>query len=265
MIELDTLIPIYGGPRGNTVEDVAEFLRLRIQEGALVRGDQVPPERDLAMALGVGRSTLSGALNRLQAEGYVERRRGGRGGTYVTDLMRTVETWCRRMAGDVQAFRDAFEYRLALETYAAGLAAQRRTPRDLAVMRQAQAKLEVLQPSSDEAATAHPDWRTEVRRADFRFHGAVASACQSQMLARAVLDARAMLFTGFLMGHWEETRTWSQVVDTTSDHATILTAIANGRREAARRAMEGHLITAQTRLEGIIREYAARPSHSSTA
>lgn len=257
MINAASLIPTYGGPKGNTIDDVTQFLRLRIQEGALVSRDQVPPERDLALALGVGRTTVSGALNRLQAEGYVERRRGGRGGTFVTDLARTAATWWEKMAFDPQEFVDRYEYRLAVETYAAGLAAQRRSSRDLAMMRQAQTKLELAQPPSEDSDLTF-DWRSEIRRADFEFHGAIANACQSRVVARAVLDARAMLFTGYLMCQWEESRTWVEVVKTGGDHGAILAAIADGRPEKARRAMESHLLSGQTRLERMLKEHRDR-------
>jgi GntR family transcriptional regulator, transcriptional repressor for pyruvate dehydrogenase complex len=255
MIDEAALVPTYGGPRSNTIDDVAEFLRLRIQEGAFLLGDQIPPERDLALALGVARTTVSGAFNRLQAEGYVERRRGGRGGTYVTDLVKTAEAWCRKMAVDIQGFRDMYEYRLALETYAAGLAAQRRLLKDLAKMRGALAMLEMLQLPGDDVSEPTFDWRSRIRGTDFEFHSSIAKACQSRVLARAVLDARAMLFTGFLVTHWEETRSCSQVMSTAADHKTILTAIVDGRTEKAKQAMEKHLLDSRQRMEEILQEY----------
>lgn len=47
----------------------------------LVSGDRIPPERELASMLNVGRNTLRGALNILEKEGIVERKLGT--GTFV--------------------------------------------------------------------------------------------------------------------------------------------------------------------------------------
>ncbi|MFY0409179.1 GntR family transcriptional regulator [Solicola sp. PLA-1-18] len=55
-----------------------------VREGRLVATDRLPPEGDLAAALGVSRMTLRQALASLEQRGLVERRRGRGGGTFVT-------------------------------------------------------------------------------------------------------------------------------------------------------------------------------------
>ncbi|MDO9379787.1 MAG: GntR family transcriptional regulator [Nocardioidaceae bacterium] len=55
-----------------------------VRDGSLVPTDRLPPEGDLAAALGVSRMTLRQALASLEQRGLVERRRGRRGGTFVT-------------------------------------------------------------------------------------------------------------------------------------------------------------------------------------
>jgi len=66
--------------RRTTVDDIADLLRGRIHRGELSPADRMPAERELAAALGVGLITLRGALAKLQAEGYLEARRGAAGG-----------------------------------------------------------------------------------------------------------------------------------------------------------------------------------------
>lgn len=60
---------------------VAAFLRERCRSGALAPGSRLPSARALAEELGVSRVTAEGAYAELEAEAFVERRRGS--GTYV--------------------------------------------------------------------------------------------------------------------------------------------------------------------------------------
>src|SRR4051812_41903008 len=62
-----------------TVERLAQSIRL----GVLVGGQQLPPERELALTLGVSRVTLREAIGALRAAGLIESRRGRGGGTFV--------------------------------------------------------------------------------------------------------------------------------------------------------------------------------------
>ncbi|MGH9877844.1 MAG: GntR family transcriptional regulator [Nitrososphaerales archaeon] len=63
-------------------EKVAEQLRSLVIKGDLNPGVQLPTEPELSKALNVSRSTLRAALDRLEREGVVIRRRGV--GTFVT-------------------------------------------------------------------------------------------------------------------------------------------------------------------------------------
>ncbi|VEI12857.1 GntR family transcriptional regulator [Trueperella bialowiezensis] len=62
---------------------IAEDLRTRIDDGDIRPGDQLPPEVDLAAMYGVARMTLRQALDVLESEGLIERKRGRGGGTFV--------------------------------------------------------------------------------------------------------------------------------------------------------------------------------------
>src|SRR6266851_938314 len=65
-------------------EQVAEQLRHLISKGVLKPGDHLPPERELAVKFGVGRSSLRDAIRTLEVMGIVEPRQGK--GTVVNDL-----------------------------------------------------------------------------------------------------------------------------------------------------------------------------------
>src|SRR5689334_7985769 len=57
-------------------------LRRAIETGVYSDGDQLPPERQLAVAFGTARSTIRKALDQLELNGFVLRRVGS--GTFVS-------------------------------------------------------------------------------------------------------------------------------------------------------------------------------------
>lgn len=72
-------------------KQVAERVQALLEEREVAPGDRLPPERQLAVELGVSRSTLREGLRRLIDLGIVEARQGS--GTYVAppalaDLLR---------------------------------------------------------------------------------------------------------------------------------------------------------------------------------
>lgn len=68
---------------GPAAEDIRRRLLDRIGRGQLRTGDRLGAERDLAVALGVSRSTVRQALAALEAAGVVRRVPGRGGGTFV--------------------------------------------------------------------------------------------------------------------------------------------------------------------------------------
>ena len=72
-----------GPPHATTLrQQVYDQLRRAIEQGSLPAGARLPPSREHAASLGVSRNTVLWAVQRLQAEGYVEARVGD--GTYVS-------------------------------------------------------------------------------------------------------------------------------------------------------------------------------------
>lgn len=70
----DSVEPIY--------QQLARHFRLQIESGRMLPGDRLPPTRDLAHRLGVGRISVVNAYNQLQAEGLIAAHPGR--GTFVT-------------------------------------------------------------------------------------------------------------------------------------------------------------------------------------
>ncbi len=67
--------------RTSLVDETENALRERLAPGRARPGDRLPPEKELAAALGVSRGTLRLALERLEANGEILRRQGS--GTFV--------------------------------------------------------------------------------------------------------------------------------------------------------------------------------------
>lgn len=116
---------------------VAERLRQAIADGEYLPGQQLPTEPELARQIGVGRTSLREAIQRLKTLGLVEVRSGL--GTFVVEAGRadpiiTFTAWAAENEFEVS---EVFEARLSLEVTAAGLAAERSTSRDEAKLRAA--------------------------------------------------------------------------------------------------------------------------------
>jgi GntR family transcriptional repressor for pyruvate dehydrogenase complex len=124
-------------------EQVADQLRELIVGGSLKQGDRLPPTPELAAMFGVGRSTVREALRQLSSQSLINAVRGSRGGTFVAisdaDTVRKyLETTLGLMSGtDQLSLDELFEARIILEGEAAYLAAQRRSDKQLAHLKEA--------------------------------------------------------------------------------------------------------------------------------
>ena len=97
-------------------------LRDLIAKGVVLRGDRLLPEREMAQYLGVSRARLRQALDQLEREGVLFRRRGQ--GTFVQPPPATDATRLKSLARRVSA-QQVMEVRLQIEPALAGLAALR--------------------------------------------------------------------------------------------------------------------------------------------
>jgi GntR family transcriptional regulator, transcriptional repressor for pyruvate dehydrogenase complex len=207
-----------------TFEETVERLGTAIKLGLLPAGDRLPPERELADELGISRSTLRQALTALVQSGHLIAARGRGGGTFVAEAPPlTVGP-----APDRHELREVLDYRVAIETGAALLAAERAQPEDLDRMR-------------EQVETMHDGWELfeTYRRADIRFHIAMAEAARSRRLVKAMTEVQgAMSELIALIAHPEEVLTQSNV-----QHARLVNLLqagdGSGAAELARKHLEG--------------------------
>lgn len=117
--------------RTDLVTQVIEVLHDQIASGAWPVGAKIPTESELATMTGTGRNTVREAVQTLVHAGMLDRRQGA--GTFV--LADTAADDSMRARFDSARDRDLLELRGALEVSAAVLAAARRSPAQLARMR----------------------------------------------------------------------------------------------------------------------------------
>jgi GntR family transcriptional regulator, transcriptional repressor for pyruvate dehydrogenase complex len=214
---------------------VADHLRRMIHLGEVRPGDRLPAERELAEQLGVARISLREAIKELQNDGYVQVRRGARGGTYITELDEPVARWRARMRTESGEFDDIVDFRIALETESARLAAARHADADLAALDAAIAELE------------RADGRAAFRLADSRFHAALAQAAGNARLRNAVETARAELF-----GTHDLLPYTNPIAESVRDHRAIYRAVRSGDGELAADAMREHIENSRAQLREIV-------------
>jgi GntR family transcriptional repressor for pyruvate dehydrogenase complex len=226
---------VFTGGR-TTGQEVADHLRRLIHSGRLRPGDRLPPERILAKQLGVGRVTLRGALAELRELGYLEARRGAAGGSFVTSLEGPYTRWLEAVRQNAQELEDILDYRIAVETEIAALAARRRTAHDIAELR---AAVHEGLTSSDHAS---------YRASDSRFHASLAFAARNERLRAAALTAREDLFIPVdRLALYE-----AQVEDTARAHSEILEGVRSRTPRGAAAAMRDHIEDTRDQLHRLI-------------
>lgn len=225
---------------------VAEALRRRIALGGFAPNEALPPERELARALGIGRATLRIALRQLAEEGLVSTMLGRNGGTVVLGGGRTSRKESARIVEEAEsALQHALEVRMALEPLAARLAATRAGSDEVAA----------LLGLAGERAPTMDAYHTF----DSRFHAGLARASKNPLLLESVERARASFFP------WANAL-WLNVdgndlasvlrmdrgTAMEADHRPIADAIAVGNPEEAQAAMVEHLETSGARFRRLL-------------
>lgn len=206
---------------------VADTIRSRIAYGTYQPRQRLPAERDLAEALGVGRTTLRAAIRVLNEERLLETVRGRAGGTFVVDR-RGRGTKPRIARGSGQQMREAYEFRLALEPEIARWAAERADARQRGELRELVAEV--------------PTSISTYRALDSRFHLALAVVCDNRYALEALRRAREEFFVwadGFFDTAW--TPHHPNVHTSTHEHAEIAEAVVGGDGERAALLMAEHL------------------------
>jgi len=218
----------------STFEETVERLGSAIRSGLLVPGSKLPPERELARRLKISRSTLRQALTALVQSGHLVSQRGRTGGTFVAEQPPLSE-----QAGEPldQGAWAALDYRVAIETGAVVLAAERGSEQQFDRLEELVAKM------ADEIENFG-----EYRRTDIRFHIGIAEAAHSPRLLSAMTDAQSQMSDLIaLIAHPPEVLTSSN-----EQHARLVKALRKGDVARAVRQMREHTEGTEHILAGLL-------------
>lgn len=215
---------------------IVNSLLALIKERQLLPGDKLPPERELAQMMNVGRPSLRAALRALAVMHVIEIHPGS--GTYVSSLEpdRLVEHLDFVFALDDSSVLQLFDARRTLEARTALLAAQFITDAEIA---QLEAILQVW------ANAANDEVRED---ADRDFHKVIAAASRNPILARFVTVINQL-------GTESRQRAYRlpTAIDKTMDeHRAIVEALRCRNPQAAQDAMLRHLEQAENYLRQIL-------------
>lgn len=150
---------------------VTDVLRTEIESGRWAVGAKIPSESELVAWTGAGRNTVREAVGSLVQAGMLRRRQGQ--GTFVTARSDLTATLRRHAAANPR--RDTLELRLALDSIAARLAAQRRSDSDVRLLKNLLA--------ARDAAWLTGDIRGRVE-SDTALHSAIVAASHNELLAQ---------------------------------------------------------------------------------
>ena len=209
-------------------EQIVSQIEQRILAGELKAGDQLPSENELAKQFAVSRTAVREAIKALREKRLVEIRPGR--GTFIIngmpDAMRHSFGLLMKF-GSVNGFTSLVEVREILEPEIAALAATRITDEYIAAMREA---FEIMETALDNVEV--------FAEADLDFHLALAEATQNPIipvLVDSIIDLlrEQRKRIGLVNGGLQRGQ---------SHHKKILEAVMKRDPQAARQAMQDHLV-----------------------
>lgn len=226
-------------PGRGLAHELVERLKGRILAGEIEPGQKLPTEASLVSEFGVSRTVVREAISRLQAAGLVETFQGR--GTFVLALPET-EGFAIG-AERVRTHRDVLDmidFRIGIETEAAGLAAERRTETQRLVLERALQDL--TSPGTRQAGAVE---------ADFEFHRRIALASGNRFYADLITSLGPVMIM-LPRTRLDPAHTISDATHPTRvalEHENIYRAIADSDGPGARAAMRVHLTSSRARLQ----------------
>lgn len=219
--------------QGNALEDTVARLVQTVRLGVVAPGESLPAERELASLYAVSRDTVREAIRELADAGYLVRRRGRYGGTFVADPLPRPAGPGLVAAGELD---DVLGLRRVLEGGAARAAAGRALTAE---------EREALWARHEETSAAG---ETEYRRRDTLLHLAIAEAAGIPALVALTADNRAQI------NAWLDAFPLlpRNIEHSNAQHEQIVSAILAGRADVAQAAVLAHLAGSEALIRGFL-------------
>lgn len=237
------------------VDHVVEKLLALVQARGVQPGQRLPAERLLAAELGVSRTSVREAIQKLTSQGVLATRRGD--GTYVQSnapaewLQDAMVPLAHLINADQQYRYDVLEARHALESSTAWLAAQRATPEDKVHIKRC----------FDVMVQHQQDGHSELAaRADAQFHLAIAEASHNLVLVQVMQSLFNVVLSTVAHNRHAMFRLSAPhtVQQLTQQHQGLMQAILDGDPQRARECIGEHLEHVRTTLQHLDEDQARR-------
>jgi DNA-binding FadR family transcriptional regulator len=212
---------------GSAAGRVARAIGMDILRGSIAPGETLPPEEEILKRFSISRTVWREALKTLSAKGLTVSKT--RVGTVVRDRQSwnffdsDVLAWRIDVGFDAELLQSLREARLAVEPFAASLAAERASPADLAELT---ASVRLMREAVGN--------RQLFARADLQFHRAVAAASGNFILGSFSAVIETALVCATLLLPLENDALHTEAV---GRHEELLEAISRKDAAAAARLM----------------------------
>lgn len=201
-------------------ELIMQSLLEAMEDGTIQVKDELPPERDLAEKLGVGRSSLRECLAILEYLNIIETKGNRKVVTKDSAYFRKAVSFVRLSSSEMVV--DSLEFRQAVEAAIVELACERATPEDMDRMNEC-----ILRMEQDIF-----DYVT-----DAEFHNCLARASHNAMFA-STMDLLTTMIADLRLRYY---RLPDYHRRTLESHRRIYEAIKARDKETAKKEVEGHI------------------------
>jgi DNA-binding FadR family transcriptional regulator len=217
-------------------ERLFEAITEDIQNGVYPVGSKLPIESELCASYGVSRTVLRETVARMKADGLLDTQRG-RGTTVLPQSMKTPFRFKAPSQDLARSIIELAELRLGVEGTAAALAAQRRTPEQVAKLKDCLDRMQ----ASIEGGTSGTD-------ADLEFHRTIADATRNNHYRMFMDYLRQYFAVAIDVARSRSAKTSGLSQRAQEEHRAIYLAIEAGDPEAAELAVKKHIRAAAERL-----------------
>lgn len=228
-------------------DQVADQLHQLVQQRQLQPGQRLPAERQLAEELGVSRTALREAIQKLNSQGILMSRAGA--GTFVQALnaqhnalhSTLVVPLTPLIRHDPQYLYDVLETRQMLEVHTAWHAANRATPADKSRIQRRFDELLHFQHLQDTESAALADAQFHLAIAEASHNAVVVQVMRSlfDLMRNTVAENRRLMFED------NSTKVLEQL---TAQHHRLMQAIVASDPEQARSEITAHLTFVHEKL-----------------
>ena len=210
-------------------EEIVTQIHQYIAQGELQAGDKLPSERTMAQQLGVSRPTLREALQVLEHTGFIKILHGS--GAYIKDINKRLLTDPLQILVDGSDIRygEVYEFRSAIECWAAGQAAERIDPAALDELK------DII-----ERMKKRREIKESVMELDTEFHLAIARACRNSIYYHILKTIVHLLIQVTNISHKSFFSSEADQITLLNDHIDIYDAIVARDAVKARELMALH-------------------------